>query len=90
MIGQTVRGSDDEIGCVGDFLVDDADWSIRYFIVNTAIWFGKQVVVPTAAIREVSWDERTVYLTFPRERVKHAPEYDASQPSADLEQRLAG
>mgnify|MGYP001602413643 CR=1 FL=1 len=90
VIGHTVRGSDDDIGRVGDFLVDDSDWSLRFFIVETAIWFGKQVVVPTAAIREVSWDERTVYLTLSRDRVKHAPEYDASQPSAGLEQRLAG
>ena len=89
VIGHTVQGSDDGIGCVGDFLIDDADWSIRYLIVNTAIWFGKAVIVPTAAIREVSWDKRTVYLTIPRERVKHAPEYDASHPAVDLEQRLA-
>jgi len=88
--GHTICGSDAEIGRVGDFLVDDRDWSIRYFIVDTAIWFGKNVVVPTAAIREVSWDERSVYLTISRERVKSAPEYH-SYESLDLsfEQRLA-
>lgn len=90
VIGHTISGKDHEIGRVGDFLVDDADWSIRYFIVTTAIWFGKDVVVPTAAIREVSWDERTVYLTIPRERVKHAPEYHAHEPpEPSLERRLA-
>ncbi len=78
--GHTICGSDDEIGHVGDFLVDDSDWSIRYFIVETAIWFGKAVVVPTSAIREVCWNTRTVYLTIPRERVKNAPEYDPSAP----------
>jgi len=88
--GHTICASDAEIGRVGDFLVDDRDWSIRYFIVDTAIWFGKKVVVPTAAIREVSWDERSVYLTIPRERVKNAPEYH-NYESLDLgfEQRLA-
>lgn len=78
--GHTICGSDDEIGRVGDFLVDDSDWSIRYFIVDTSIWFGKEVVVPTSVIREVSWNTRTVYLTIPRERVKNAPEYDPSAP----------
>jgi len=81
--GHTIRGSDDEIGDVGDFLVDDGDWSIPCLIVNTAIWFGKTVVVPTAAIREVSWDERTVYLTIPRERLKNAPEFDADAPRVE-------
>jgi len=87
--GHTICGSDAEIGTVGDFLVDDRDWSIRYFIVDTAIWFGKNVVVPTAAIREVSWDERSVYLTIPRERVKNAPEYHNDEPlDAGFEKRL--
>lgn len=88
--GHTIRGSDDEIGHVGDFLVDDSDWSIRYFIVETAIWFGKEVVVPTSAIREVSWDTRTVYLTIPRERVKNAPEYDPSAPRIEAYEHQLG
>ncbi len=88
--GHTIRGSDDEIGRVGDFLVDDGDWSLRYFIVDTALWFGKEVVVPTAAIREVSWEKQTVYLTIPRDLVKNAPEYDATAPRLETyERRLA-
>jgi sporulation protein YlmC with PRC-barrel domain len=75
--GHTIHCSDEEIGRVGDFLVDDGDWAIRYFIVDTSVWFGNEVVVPTMAIREVSWDRRTVYLSIPRERVKNAPRYDA-------------
>lgn len=90
VIGHNIHASDDEIGRVGDFLVDDSDWSIRYFVVNTSMWLGKAVVVPTALIREVSWDERSVYLTIPRESVKHAPEYDAGGSQSEaLEQRLA-
>ena len=85
--GHTICGSDKKIGRVGDFLVDDHDWSIRYFVVNTAVWFGKEVVVPTAAIREVSWDERSVYLTIPREEVKNAPEFDANAPRVELYQQ---
>ena len=88
--GHAIHCSDAEIGRVGDFLVDDGDWSIRYFVVNTSVWFGKEVVVPTTAIREVSWDERTVYLAIPREEVKNAPEYDADAPRIDAyEQRVA-
>jgi uncharacterized protein YrrD len=78
--GYDIQGSDHEIGPVADFLIDDADWSIRYFLVNTAIWFDKEVVVPTASIRGVSWDKRIVYLTVPRERVKNAPKYNADSP----------
>ena len=90
VIGHAIHASDDEMGHVGDFLVDDSDWSIRYFIVNTSLWLGSAVVVPTALIREVSWNERSVYLTIPSERVKYAPEYNADGPQIEgLEQRLA-
>ena len=81
VIGHTVQGTDREIGTVGDFLVDDADWSIRYFVVNTAIWFGQDVALPTTAIREVSWDNRSVFINLTREQVKTAPAYDVTDLS---------
>ncbi len=77
--GYHVSATDEEIGHVEDFLVDDAGWSIRYFIVDTRNWWaGKKVIVPPATIREVSWDKRKVYLTITRDEVRSAPEYNGS------------
>jgi hypothetical protein len=41
--GYHVHASDGEIGHVADFLLDDVDWSVHYFIVDTKNWWpGKR------------------------------------------------
>ena len=37
--GYHIHASDGEIGHVDDFLVEDADWSIRYLVVDTKNWW---------------------------------------------------
>ena len=37
--GYHIHASDGEIGHVEDFLVEDADWSIRYLVVDTKNWW---------------------------------------------------
>ncbi len=37
--GYHIHASDGEIGHIEDFLVDDADWSIHYLVVNTKNWW---------------------------------------------------
>src|SRR3990167_7822736 len=37
--GYHIQGSDDEIGHVADFLVDDENWNIRYLVINTSNWW---------------------------------------------------
>jgi hypothetical protein len=39
VIGYHIQASDGEIGHVEDFLVEDADWSIRYLVVDTKNWW---------------------------------------------------
>ncbi|MFZ3177602.1 MAG: PRC-barrel domain-containing protein, partial [Methylovirgula sp.] len=44
--GYHIHASDGEIGHVEDFLVADADWSIRYLVVDTKNWWlGKKVLI---------------------------------------------
>jgi hypothetical protein len=44
--GYHIHARDGEIGHVEDFLVDDADWSIHYLVVDTKNWWpGKKVLV---------------------------------------------
>ena len=37
--GYHIHASDGEIGHVEDFLVEDADWSIHYLVVDTKNWW---------------------------------------------------
>ena len=77
--GYSIHASDGEIGHVEDFLVEDADWRIRYLVVDTKNWWsGKKVLISPRSAREISWADRLVNLNVDRQRVKDSPAYDAS------------
>jgi hypothetical protein len=77
--GYHMHASDGEIGHVADFLLDDVDWSVHYFIVDTKNWrLGKKVLISPRSVREIDWANRLVHLDVDRRRVKDSPAYDAS------------
>ena len=77
--GYHIHASDGEIGHVEDFLVEDADWSIQYLIVDTQNWWpGKKVLISPRSAQEIDWTDNLVNLNVDRQRVKDSPAYDAS------------
>jgi hypothetical protein len=77
--GYHIHATDGEIGHVKDVLVEEADWSIHYLIVDTKNWWpGKQVLISPRSARNVSWTDRTVDINVTREAIKSSPAYDAS------------
>jgi hypothetical protein len=85
-----IEASDGDIGHVEDFLIDDESWTIRYIVIDTRNWWpGKKVLVSPEWIRSVSWSDSRVYVDLARDKIKNAPEYDASLPlTRDYETRL--
>jgi uncharacterized protein YrrD len=74
--GYYIHATNGEIGHVEDFVIDDETWAIRYLIINTSNWWaGKKVLVSPHWIRNVSWDEKTVFINVSCETVKQSPEY---------------
>ena len=58
-------------------MFDDADWSVRYFIVDTRNWwFGKRVLISPLAVKAIDWFDRHVELNVSRELVKASPPWD--------------
>ncbi|HZP86889.1 MAG TPA: PRC-barrel domain-containing protein [Burkholderiales bacterium] len=88
--GYTIQATDDGIGHVEDFLVDDRDWAIRYIVVDTRNWWpGKKVLISPLWIDRFSWAEKKLYVTVTRDAVKSSPEYDpAMAPSRKYEDAL--
>lgn len=77
--GYHIRARDGEIGHIEDFLVDDADWSIHYLIVDTKNWWpGKKVLIPPRLAQGIDWTDKLMNLNVDRQKVKDSPEYDAS------------
>jgi len=77
--GYHIRATDGEIGHVADFLVEDADWSIHYLVVDTKNWWlGKKVLISPRSIVGIDWGGNLLNLGVDRQKVKDSPSYDAS------------
>lgn len=75
--GYGIQGTDDAIGHVEDFIVDDETWQVRYLVVDTSgWWFGRKVLVAPDWATRISWEERRVYLDMTREEIRTSPEWD--------------
>ena len=76
--GYGIRATDGDLGHVEDFLLDEADWAIRYLIVDTRNWWpGRHAILATEWIRGVSWDDSVVEVDVSRETVRNAPADDS-------------
>ena len=77
--GYHIHARDGEIGHVEDMLVEEADWSIHYLVVDTKNWWpGKKVLISPRSAQQVNWADKSVALSVNREGVKNSPTYDAS------------
>jgi len=88
--GYHIQGSDDPIGHVEDFIVDDETWVVRYLVVDTSNWwFGKKVLVAPHWAERVSWEERMIYVDVTRQAIKNSPEWNAADGiNREYEERL--
>jgi sporulation protein YlmC with PRC-barrel domain len=77
--GYHIHATDGEVGHVEDFLLEDTDWSIHYFVVDTRNWWpGKHVLISPGSAGTIDWSDRLVNLNVDRQKVKDSPEYDAA------------
>jgi hypothetical protein len=75
--GYHLHALDGEIGHVEDFLIEDADWSIHFLLVDTRNWWpGQKVLISPHTVHKVDWVASQVDLTVDRQRVRNSPAYD--------------
>ncbi len=88
--GYQVNALDGHIGHVSDFVIDDTDWAIRYFVVDTKNWWpSKHVLMSPGWATHVDWAKRTVSVDLTRDTIQQAPEYHAGSPiTRDYEAQL--
>jgi len=86
--GYHIQGSDDTIGHVHDFIVDDSTWMIRYLVIDTSNWWvGKKVLVAPSWAGNISWEEKVVNINLSRKAIKDCPEWN---PTAAVSREYEG
>jgi uncharacterized protein YrrD len=76
--GYHLQAQDGEVGQVTDFVVEEANWAVRYLVADTGTWLpGKKVLIAPPWISSVSWDRSAVLVDLPREAIRNAPDYDS-------------
>jgi sporulation protein YlmC with PRC-barrel domain len=78
--GYHIHAKDGFIGHVEDFLVDDAEWGIRYLIVDTRNWWpGKHVLIAPHAVTDLSWSRQRIDLNVSCNQVRQSPPWEPAE-----------
>ena len=74
-----LRGKDETLGHVHDFIVDDASWEVRYLAVDThQWWFGKKVLIAQKWVSDISWDLKEVHVDLTRKAIRKSPAWNGT------------
>lgn len=86
--GLELQARDGAVGNVSDLYFDDAEWRVRYLVVDTGSWLsGRSVLISTAALVTTATGELSVFLT--KEQVRNSPGIDTDKPvSRQYEEQL--
>jgi hypothetical protein len=75
--GYSIQLEDEMLGRVADFLVDAAEWNIRYLIADVGNWKkGTEYVVPIMWIESVDYLEQKISVGVERTQFEEAPKFD--------------
>lgn len=88
--GITIEAPDGEVGQIEDFIVDDTNWDIRYFIVKTSGWWpGHHVLVAPPWVSKMNWGTSKLFIDVNREPFRTLEEFKSLEMlTRDYETRL--
>jgi hypothetical protein len=78
--GLTLGATDGEIGRVSGFLVDEDNWTIRYLVVSTSAWLGREVVISPVFAGEPDWEAQRLDVSLTRDQVRNSPDLLSTLP----------
>lgn len=81
---------DGSIGHVEHLMLDTDTWVIRYLVIDTRKWLpGRKVIVSFDWLRQIHWEDRTVFVDLKRQQIETAPAFDPdSQVTREYEKQL--
>ncbi|HTL69990.1 MAG TPA: PRC-barrel domain-containing protein [Candidatus Eisenbacteria bacterium] len=81
VIGYHLKAADGPIGHVDDFIINDADWAVRYLVVDTRNWLpGKKVLISPWWVQDIRWEDSRICVSLTCEQIRRSPPYDFASP----------
>jgi len=79
--GMRLHATDGDAGHVHDAYLDDRDWRIRYFHVDTRRWLpGRHVLLAPTVVHGADWDRGRLDTAITREQLRTSPDIDSHKP----------
>jgi len=79
--GFKLAATDDELGRVKDFLIDEEHWTVRYMVADTGRWIPhRKVLISPISLEQPDWDGKLFPVKLSKEEVKNQPELDTDAP----------
>lgn len=72
VVGYHIQTPDGPIGHVTGFLVDAQSWSIIDLVIEAGHWYaGKEILLASAEVERISYQESTVYVNLSKATIQH-------------------
>jgi len=80
--GYHLQTSEETIGHVTDFVMDDKTWAICHLVVKTGTWFtGKEIVISPSRVNRIEYGDSMVFVNLTKEAILQAPEFQCNSSS---------
>ncbi|MEW5872483.1 MAG: PRC-barrel domain-containing protein [Chloroflexota bacterium] len=83
VIGYQVEGRDERLGKVGDFILEDEGWILRYLVLDTDAWNtdawnmqAKKVLIAPFWIQSITYEDSQVQIDLTRQIIMDSPGFD--------------
>lgn len=75
----SIRAWDGKAGSVKGFVIDDANWSVRYLVVNTRRWWPNQdVLIAPSWIEGIDWQKAQVRVGLRQRELAVSPLFEST------------
>jgi hypothetical protein len=79
--GYAIAGTDGHLGSVRDLLFDDANWKMRWLVVDTGHWLpGREVLLPISDLGHLDPAKREFSVKLTRLQIRQSPEIETDLP----------
>jgi sporulation protein YlmC with PRC-barrel domain len=84
----SVSATDGDLGHVGDFLVDDEQWAVRYLVVETGGFLDRRrVLISPISFGRADWSTHRFHLTLTLDQIRSSPDLDTDKPVSRQHER---